>query len=456
MTSPSRRRDARTYLLLFVLLFLPYSYFNHSDGWNQGSRLAALRAVAIKGKVSIDDYHGLTGDKAFVNGHYYSEKAPAMTVLALPAFGATVFVQRILGKNPDAVHASGVSQWIATTFSVGVLVALGGVAFFALLRNHMTDVHALIATTGVWLGTFVFPYATALFSHAGTAGLMSIGLWAALDPARSVRRDYLAGLCAGLAVASEYPAAIGATCLAAYLCFHDRRRAWRYCIGALPGLALILLNNYLVTGSPLQVAYGANENFPTEGVAHRFGHTIPSPGAAAGLLVSGHRGLFLWNPILLMAVPGLVRLVRVDRSLALLIASMAGLCLMQVASFHNPYGGAAIGPRYLLASVPALALAAGFGIARFPRIGVTLAVVSVGLMTMVTAVGIAPAEDMLNPFRDYYVHLIVQGALANNLGILLGLTRLGSAALLAVPMAIVAWRLYASIRTVPEANATLE
>lgn len=68
----------RTYGLLFVLLLLPYVYFNHSDGWNQTSRLAELHAVVLKHSFRIDAYEGLTGDKALVGGHYYSEKAPAI------------------------------------------------------------------------------------------------------------------------------------------------------------------------------------------------------------------------------------------------------------------------------------------------------------------------------------------------------------------------------------------
>ena len=35
--------------LLFVSLFLPFAYFNHSDGWNQGARLAELHAIVLQG-----------------------------------------------------------------------------------------------------------------------------------------------------------------------------------------------------------------------------------------------------------------------------------------------------------------------------------------------------------------------------------------------------------------------
>ena len=83
----------------------------------------------------------------------------------------------------------------------------GGVAFFALLAPRLGVPIALVATYGVFLGSLTFPYATAMFAHAGTIGLLCIALWAALGHA-AARHDYLAGLFAGLAVASEYPAII--------------------------------------------------------------------------------------------------------------------------------------------------------------------------------------------------------------------------------------------------------
>ena len=42
---------------MFVSLLVPFAYFNHSDGWNQGARLAELHAIVLKGTLSIDAYH---------------------------------------------------------------------------------------------------------------------------------------------------------------------------------------------------------------------------------------------------------------------------------------------------------------------------------------------------------------------------------------------------------------
>src|SRR5688572_24333220 len=132
--------------LLFVSLFVPFAYFNHSDGWNQGARLAELHAIVLQRTLAIDKYHDITGDKALVGGHYYSEKAPATVLMALPAFTATVMAQRMAGIDPDAPEAWRVSNWTATAGSVGIIAAMGGVAFFSLLRHRMSSAAALMAT----------------------------------------------------------------------------------------------------------------------------------------------------------------------------------------------------------------------------------------------------------------------------------------------------------------------
>ena len=92
-------RDA---VLVFVSLFVPFAYFNHSDGWNQGARLSELHALVLKGTLSIDAYHEMTGDKALIDGHYYSEKAPGIVLVAMPTFSATVAAQQLVGIDPDS------------------------------------------------------------------------------------------------------------------------------------------------------------------------------------------------------------------------------------------------------------------------------------------------------------------------------------------------------------------
>jgi hypothetical protein len=422
--------------LVFLSLFVPFAYFNHSDGWNQGARLAELHAIGVQGTLRIDQYHEITGDKAVIGGHYYSEKAPAIVAMALPVFITTAWLQRSIGIDPDSPAGWRVSQWIATAGSVGVIAALGGACFFLLLLDRLGAPLALLSSYAMFLGTITFPYATAMFAHAGTIGLLSIALWAALDRAEP-RRDYIAGLCAGLAVASEYPAIIPATALGLYLAMTPAR-TFRYALALIPAAVLILGNNYLISGSPFRVSYGANPAFPQITAGNAFGFSLPDPAAARSLLWGEYRGLLFWNPVLLMALPGLVLWFRRDRGVAVMIVIVSIFMLLQVASFYSWFGGNAVGPRYLSPALPFLALAAAYGIKRFPIPGAVLAMVSITLMGMVTAIAIDPPEDVATPLRLFYFARFGDDRFADNLGTLLGVPLQASLAVPAIVIAVVA------------------
>jgi hypothetical protein len=417
---------------MFLFLYLPYAYFNHSDGWNQRARFAELHAIVLHRTFAIDAYQGITGDKGLLNGHYYSEKAPATTLMALPAFALTVFVQERMGIDPDSEAGWRVSEWTTTAGSIAVLAALGGVAFFALLRRRFGQVEAHIATVAVFLGTLTLPYAASLFAHAGTIGLLAITFWCVLgDRPPSKRLDYLGGICAGLAIASEYPAVIPLGCLLLYLMASSMTRSLRVVSGMVPGLLLILMKNYAVTGSPVVLAYGFNPGFATVTAQNSFGFGLPSVDTVRALLWGEYRGLMFWSPVLLMAVPGLFVLAQADSALAVTLLAGIVLVTIQAASFSGWFGGNAVSARYLAPAVPLLGLSAAHGIARFPRIGTLVTLVSVLLMTMVVAVAIDPPQDVTTPFTDYYLARLQQDRLAPNLGSLLGLSPAGGLLLLA-------------------------
>ena len=133
----------------------------------------------------------------------------------------------------------------------------------------------MIGTFALFLGSLTWPYATSLFAHSATIGLLSIALWAALGKP-SPRRDYIAGAAAGLAVASEYPGVIPCAVLGLYLGFTSLPTNVALRAGDDPGSLLILANNYLTTGSAISVSYGANANFPEIAATSSMGSTGPT------------------------------------------------------------------------------------------------------------------------------------------------------------------------------------
>ena len=61
-----------------------YGFFLQQPAWNELSRYDLVRALVEQGTVQIDSFHENTGDKAFKDGHYYSDKAPGRPSSASP------------------------------------------------------------------------------------------------------------------------------------------------------------------------------------------------------------------------------------------------------------------------------------------------------------------------------------------------------------------------------------
>ena len=73
---------------LGLLLLATYAYFMPAPAWNEISRFDLVRSLVERGRLDIDPYHPNTEDKAFRDGHYYSDKAPGAALLAVPAYAA--------------------------------------------------------------------------------------------------------------------------------------------------------------------------------------------------------------------------------------------------------------------------------------------------------------------------------------------------------------------------------
>ena len=84
--APGSRRAA---WMVFGWLFLSYAYFFQGGGWNPNSRLDLTRAIAERGSIAIDAYVANTDDWAHSGGqggHYYTNKAPGFSFLAVPFY----------------------------------------------------------------------------------------------------------------------------------------------------------------------------------------------------------------------------------------------------------------------------------------------------------------------------------------------------------------------------------
>jgi hypothetical protein len=67
-------------LKIFLTFFILYSLFIHWVGWNEDTRLLAAISIIEKNTFDINAYANFTGDRILVNGKFYSDKAPGISL----------------------------------------------------------------------------------------------------------------------------------------------------------------------------------------------------------------------------------------------------------------------------------------------------------------------------------------------------------------------------------------
>ncbi len=431
-------------LLIGAVTFLSYAYFHAASGWNENSRFDLVRAILEHQTLSIDAYQENTEDKAIYQGHYYSDKAPGLALLALPAAAATKPVLRTMGVDPSTHRGLVATAYVATLFSVALPAALGCVALFLIAMKLGTGANgAVFAALGMGLGTPLWAYSTLFWGHPLAAACLLGGFAAALMVGRngSARADgfwaLATGLAAGWATVTEYPAAPASAILAVLALGRawSRGGARRWCTagglaaGALACAVVLAVYQRTAFGSafhPSYSYYGAGA-FPWMKFGF-MGLRYPRIDVMLKLLLSCYRGLFAAAPVTAAAPLGLRLLWKrtENTSTAAAATAIAGYYLLFNASFSVWDAGWSYGPRYMAAGVPALCigLAPLWDTARPRRktILAVLAAASIVLNLVAASTAPNPPNSFSCPMAQLLWPSFWAGKLSLNLHPLLGST----------------------------------
>jgi hypothetical protein len=356
-------------LALFALVFGCYAYFYQAGGWNQNSRFDLTRAMVEQGTLKIDAYERNTGDDSKRDGHFYCDKAPVVSWLAIPPYAAVYAAAGAPAKPPLQLLARG--AYLGTLLAVALPSALAAVFLYGLGRRlGLGRAWSAGGTLAYALGTLAFPYSTLLYGHQLVAALHVIALALLVgikQDARATPARLLAvGALLGTAVAVEYPAALGGAVIGIYALTFVRpwpKIAWIVAGGVLPIVALCAYHA-AAFGGPFTLPYA----FSTQKHRHMgwfMGLGVPDLHVLAQLTVSVRRGLFYSAPWLVLAAPGLWLLAR-DRATRAEAAVCVAIVLLHLwlnSSLVDWDGGWCFGPRYLVSCLPFLAILA-FGVAR--------------------------------------------------------------------------------------------
>ncbi|MFL6204137.1 MAG: hypothetical protein ACJ739_02185 [Acidimicrobiales bacterium] len=328
----------------------------------QASRIALTAAIWDDGSLRIDDYR-LGLDRAERDGHVYSDKAPGQPMFAIPAYAT----YRLLGGEParDFRVEGNLGLWATTIWSSVLPLAI-----LLLLVRRVADEAApgkgVLVAVLTYVATLLFPFSTVLFGHALSACLAFAGWYAIRHRHRSNAALVASGALFGAAVLVEYTVALAALVTGALLLWSERARVWRFVAGAAPFALMLGAYQWAAFGSPTEFSYAHSSFTQTAQEKGLEPYRLPFLENSARVFF-GERGLLIVSPIVLMAVMGMVVVLRQrepahDRvALIAAAASAASLLAVQMA-WSNPTGGDSPGPRYATAGIafltPGLAIAA--------------------------------------------------------------------------------------------------
>ena len=367
---------ARLPLALFALVWLSCAWFGSWE-WNPNSstRLFAAISLAEDGDATIDEFAPLTIDKARFGDHYFLDKAPGMTLMAVPVVAladavtgerATTLPKRL--GDPALGRFLRLRLRLTVALVVAPLTALAAVLLYLLLLGETGSAAAgMVAALGFALASPVWGWSTTLFGHAVVADLYLVAVYAVWRG--TPRWAALAGFALGWVVVVEYQAVLAGSAIGLWALWRLRERRWpdrvrwlvAFLVGGLIAGAGLVGYNFVAFGTPFRLGYSGVVGWEgmNEGL---FGLTWPHPHPLLEILVGPRRGLVWVAPALALAPLGLAAAIRtpVSRALAGMAVAVATIVLLVNASYVYWDGGFSTGPRHPTPAIGLLAIGLGF------------------------------------------------------------------------------------------------
>ncbi|MFQ5665230.1 MAG: hypothetical protein ACE5I7_02245 [Candidatus Binatia bacterium] len=389
--------------LLGVLCFFVYASNLRSMGtWAWDSIPARLLPFSIlrEGNLDFGEFHWLFRlyPKPYFlrktrGGAFLSAYSIGVPVLVTPLYIPVVWwLQRSRIPDDDVrfrlivVGMERVSAALIAAVSVSLV-------FLALTRLTSAAIAAGIALL-YGLGTSMWVIGSqTLLQHGGAAlGLAGMSLFLVGPDTR--RHALVAGGFAALAVLAR-PTMIVFSLLALVFMWRERRR------NVLPFLSVP------IAGMLALLAYNARLPSLTRGGYRRLHFALPRLKRLAGLLLSPNRGLFIYTPAAVLALPiGIARRAALPRWVTYLPIGIAAYLILYSA-WQGWWGGNCYGPRFLTDVLPAIALCAVPAVERLWRArlgrGLLLAVVAWGVA--VQAIGVYWDDNSWNTALTRRLHL---------------------------------------------------
>ncbi|GIW05443.1 MAG: hypothetical protein KatS3mg060_0248 [Dehalococcoidia bacterium] len=363
----SERSAIRTLIGLTVVLvvFTVHACSEIRSGADSRWTVHLAYSILREGDLDLDEYREAIARQSFyfveeARGHLVHAYPVAISVLAAPFVALLDPVVGPLLPLPSRLLADRgdpelVKFWTIEATIASLWVAIAALFVYLMARTITSTAGALVVTAAFAFGTSAWSTASrGLWGHAPSLLFLSLAVWLLRQaPQRPVCAGW-AGLPLGFAVATRPQDWLSVVVIGAVLALRFPRQLPIYLATlALPlGPAIgYLLWTY---GRPFSPYSSPQQLFTAANMLE----------AIAGILVSPSRGLFIYSPVLLVALAGAVWRVRTGRWTVLdgAFAAIVVLHVLMLASFVNWWGGHSFGPRLMTDVLPYLMVFLAYGV----------------------------------------------------------------------------------------------
>jgi hypothetical protein len=260
----------------------------------------------------------------------YSFYGIGMSLLMAPPYWVAERLHQDAGVFVMSVNAAVVAGIAVTVFALGLV-------------TRATALQSLAAAAFTVFGTLLLPYVATGFAEPSVALAIALGLIGV-----QTNRPVVAGAAAGLALLMRVDSAFLVVPVLGVATWVAGARSWqaamRFCVALMPAAIITAGYDTLRFGAPWRTGY--------------FYATFNHPLAAGlyGLLFSPAAGLFIYVPLLPLALVGLFLAMR---RLPLLASTALVLLALRILVYAVWFGWSAYwawGPRYLVPAMPVLAV----------------------------------------------------------------------------------------------------
>ncbi len=250
---------------------------------------------------------------------------------------------------------------VASSASFAALAA--ALAFLIFVRLGISIRDSLLAAFMLALATPLLSYSAVLYSEPLSCALL-LGAAAVLFTGRSKscvswQEAALGGILLGTMIWVRPAHVIAVPVFLVALMVRDNDKGWNAArvlagVVAVFGLAYLWRNHYLF-GDFFDFGYPS----VSDGGKNMNSFDTPLLTGLRGFLFSPGKSIFLFAPPILLAIPGLRKLARLDKGLAVVAGALPVVYLFLYAAFTQWEGGFCVGPRYLVPAIAVLCLGLG-------------------------------------------------------------------------------------------------